>query len=128
MDSRTVDSWFTNSKHIGEFQGPRQTYSIVRTGDGHYLVIYSDATRADSYHVSLVHADKLDAIRKIIADEAQVTTTSLLDDIRLRDVFDTTDVKALRFAALMALYVLVVVGELTVKKDGQSLMFTPVKK
>jgi hypothetical protein len=108
---------------VGTVQAVRQVYHVFRTAEGMFVVFSPSNRGTTSYHMSLVEADKVDAIAEVITKDG-VTTGSLMKDDRVTEVFSESDEAGIRYDVLMALYVLTAQGTVEMNKVGRNLVFT----
>jgi hypothetical protein len=86
-------------------------------------VVLSPSSRGTlSYHLTLVSADKVEALSEAVGKEG-TTTGSLMKDKNLEEAFGPGDKVAARFDILMGLYVLSALGRVEMERSGRNLVF-----
>ena len=126
MAQSDVSDLFRALVPVGAVEAVRQQYTVFRSAGGDFLV-FSPSSRGNfSYHMTVVSADKVEALRDVVGGTG-VTTGLLLEDKRLEDAFGHGDRVAARFDILMALYVLSALGEVSMEKEGRNLVFRRAK-
>lgn len=108
---------------VGTVQAVRQVYHVFRTAEGMFVVFSPSNRGMKSYHMSLIEAEKVDAVAEAITKDG-VTTGSLMKDDNLTEAFGEGDEAGTRYDVLMALYVLTAQGTVEMNKVGRNLVFT----
>ena len=122
MTGADVSGLFVALVPLGTVEAVRQEYQVFRTAGGDFLVFSPSNRGSFSFHMTHVPAAKVQALSKVVG-RGGVTSGSLLKDERLGEAFGSEDKVAMRFALLMALYVLVALGSLEMEKEGRNLVF-----
>ena len=122
MAQSDVSDLFRALAHVGTVEGVRQEYRVFRGAGGDYVVFSPSSRGSLSYHMTVVSAEKVDALYEVMG-KSGVTTGSLLKDKRLEDAFGRGDKVAARFDILMGLYVLSALGKAAMEKEGRNLVF-----
>jgi hypothetical protein len=123
MEGREVSDMFRALGYVGTVKAVRQEYEVFRTVGGDYVVFSPSNRGASSFHMTLVAAEKVEALGEVVSKEG-VTSGSLMNDKRVVEAFGGTEKVALRFDLLMALYVLTASGRVEMGKSGRNLVFT----
>jgi hypothetical protein len=108
---------------VGTVQAVRQVYHVFRTAEGMFVVFSPSNRGTTSYHMSLVEAEKVEAVAEVVTREG-VTSGSLMKDEKVVEVFEGEDKAGTRYDVLMALYVLTAQGTVEMNKVGRNLVFT----
>jgi hypothetical protein len=125
MEQGSVSDLFRALIPVGTVEAVRQSYQVFRAAGGDYVVFSPSSRGASSFHMTLVSAEKVDALAKVIG-KGGVTTGSLMKERKLEESFGPSGGVAMRFDLLMGLYVLAAMGKLEMKKEGRNLVFTKV--
>ncbi|HYB06883.1 MAG TPA: hypothetical protein VEB87_01870 [Nitrososphaerales archaeon] len=123
MSEDGISGLFRALVHVGTVEAVRQKYQVYRTAGGDFLVFSPSSRGTSSFHMTRVQAEKVEALANVIGRE-EVTTGSLVKNGRLEEAFRAGEKLAMRFDLLMALYVLVALGKVEMKKSGRSLVFS----
>jgi hypothetical protein len=123
MDGQRVSDLFKALGFVGSVAAVRQEYQVFRTVDGDFVVFSPSNRGASSFHMTLVGAERVEALAKVVTKEG-VTSGSLMKDERVAEAFGDSDKAGLRFDLLMALYVLTAQGRAEMGKSGRNLVFT----
>jgi hypothetical protein len=107
---------------VGTVQAVRQVYHVFRTAEGMFVVFSPSNRGTTSYHMSLVEAEKVEAVAEVVTREG-VTSGSLMKDEKVVEVFEGEDKAGTRYDVLMALYVLTAQGTVEMNKVGRNLVF-----
>src|SRR6267143_2210604 len=108
---------------VGTVQAVRQVYHVFRTAEGMFVVFSPSNRGTTSYHMSLVEAEKVEAVAEVVTREG-VTSGSLMKDEKVVEVFEGEDKAGTRYDVLMALYDLTAQGTVEMNKVGRNLVFT----
>jgi hypothetical protein len=122
MAQSDLSDLFRALVHVGTVEAVRQRYMVFRSARGDYVVFSPSSRGTQSYHMTLVPAQKVDALSKAVGKEG-ATTGSLMKDERLEGAFGSMDNMAARFDILMGLYVLSALGKVGMTKSGRNLVF-----
>jgi hypothetical protein len=118
-----VSDLFRALVEVGSVEAVRQEYQVFRTAGGDFVVFSPSSRGTSSFHMTRVPAEKVEALGKMLTKDG-VTTSSLMKDRRLEEVFGSGEKVATRFDLLMALYVLTALGRAEMTKSGRSLVFS----
>jgi hypothetical protein len=124
MEGRGVSDLFRALGFVGSVTAVRQEYQVFRTVDGDFVVFSPSNRGTASFHMTLVGAEKVEALAGIVTEEG-VTSGSLMKDKRVAEAFGESDKAGLRFDLLMTLYVLTAQGKVEMSKSGRNLVFAP---
>jgi len=108
---------------VGTVQAVRQVYHVFRTAEGMFVVFSPSNRGTTSYHMSLVEAEKVEAVAEVVTRDG-VTTGSLMKDGKVTEAFGEGNEAGTRYDVLMALYVLTAQGTVEMDKVGRNLVFT----
>ncbi len=123
MEQADVGGLFRALIPVGTVEAVRQEYKVFRTAGGDYLVFSPSSRGSSSFHMTMVTADKVEALAKVLGKEG-ATTGSLMKGGKLGESFGSQDMVATRFDVLMGLYVLAAMGRVEMRKEGRNLVFT----
>lgn len=121
MDQSALSDLFRPLVHIGTVQAVRQGYEVFRTAGGDYVVFSPSNRGSASFHMALVRAGAVEAVASKLS-LGGVTSGSILKDEVVAEALGSEGV-ALRFDALMCLYVLTASGRANMQKQGRNLVF-----
>ncbi len=123
MEQTDVGGLFRALIPVGTVEAVRQEYQVFRAAGGDYLVFSPSSRGSSSFHMTMVTAEKVEALAKVVGKEG-ATTGSLMKGGKLGEPFGSEDKVATRFDVLMALYVLAALGRVEMQKEGRNLVFT----
>ncbi|MDA4129073.1 MAG: hypothetical protein OK422_06440 [Thaumarchaeota archaeon] len=126
MSETTGLDYFRCLDYVGIVRSVRQEYQIFKTINGDFLVFSPSNRSPSSFHMTHVSAPRVEELKKIAVGK-RVSSTSLLKDKRVHEVFKIEDRVVLRFEILTTLYVMVALNVLEMKKTGRTLVFTPTR-
>jgi ferredoxin-fold anticodon binding domain-containing protein len=86
MEDGGISSLFRALVHVGTVQAVRQEYRVFRTAEGRFVVFSPSNRGTSSFHMSLVDAERVEALAEAVTNEG-VTSGSLMKDDRLTEVF-----------------------------------------
>ena len=124
MASSVLREIFGGPEYIGPVSGVKQEYHVFRTPRGDYAVLSKSNRSATSFHMTFVPEVRVESLRTAIPKKG-TTSTMLLKDKRVVDMFGVEDKEALYFEVLTTLYVLASLGAVAITKSGRNLVFTP---
>ena len=108
---------------VGTVQAVRQVYHVFRTAEGMFVVFSPSNRGTTSYHMSLVEAEKVEAVAEVVTRDG-VTTGSLMKEDKVTEAFGEGNEAGTRYDVLMALYVLTAQRTVEMNKVGRNLVFT----
>jgi hypothetical protein len=123
MERKDVSDLFRALLPVGTVEAVRQEYQVFKTVSGDYLVFSPSSRGSASFHMTVVAAEKVEAVAKVMG-KGGATTGSLMKEEKLEESFGSDDKIAKRFDLLMALYILAAMGRVEMQKEGRNLVFT----
>ncbi len=124
MASSVLREIFGGPEYIGQVAGGRQEYEVFRTPKGDYAVLSKSNRSATSFHMTFVPEVMVESLRAAIPKKG-TTSSMLLKDKKVIDMFGVEDKDAFYFEVLTTLYVLAYLGAVEIAKSGRNLVFTP---
>lgn len=124
MASSMLREIFGGPEYIGPVTGVKQEYQVFRTPKGDYAILSKSNRSATSFHMTFVPEVRVVSLRAVVP-KTGTTSSMLLKDNKVVDMFGVEDKKVLYFEVLTTLYVLASLGAVVITKSGRNLVFTP---
>lgn len=108
---------FKGLTYVGQTAGDRNRYHVFENASG-FLVVATNATRANAYNVNWVDRDAVDFVQRTFKGR-KTTTSKIMQKARRRKAFSRG------FVALNALYAMAAAGHAKrlKERDGRAMVF-----